>query len=78
MQVVNANYPVTALDVSTDGGTTWQATQRQDDNYFQKSDGSGFGTDTATVRVTCSSGKQVVLQNIGVTPETSFTASGNC
>ncbi len=65
MQVVNANYPVTALDVSTDGGSTWQPTQRQDYNYFQKSDGSGFGTETVTVRVTCSNGGKVVLTSVG-------------
>lgn len=78
MQVVNSNNAVTALDVSVDGGKTWQSTVRQDYNYFQKSDSSGFGTDTVTVRVTCSNGKTVTLSNIGVADSSSYTASGNC
>ncbi len=78
MQVVNANNAVTALDVSTNGGQTWQGTQRQDYNYFQKADGSGFGTQTVTVRITCSNGNQVTMQNVGVADSTSYTASSNC
>lgn len=78
MQVVNSNSAVTALDVSVDGGSTWQSTVRQDYNYFQKSDSSGFGTETVAVRVTCSNGKTVTLSNVGVADSTSYTASGNC
>ncbi len=78
MQVVNANNAVTALDVSTDGGNTWQGTVREDYNYFQKSDNGGFGTLTVTVGVTCSNGNRVTLANIGVADSTSYTASGNC
>ena len=78
MKVVNVNRQVTTLEVSTDGGNTWQGTQRQDYNYFQKADGGGFGTDTVTVRVSCSNGVKVILKNIGVADGTSYTASGNC
>ncbi|RYP91520.1 hypothetical protein DL770_002366 [Monosporascus sp. CRB-9-2] len=78
MQVVNSNSAVTALDVSTDGGKTWQSTVRQDYNYFQKGDSSGFGTDKVTVRVKCSSGKTVTLSNIGVQSSSEYIASGNC
>lgn len=78
MQVMNANTAVKALDVSTDGGSTWKPTVRQDFNYFQKSDSSGFGTDTVTVRVTCSNGKTVTLSNIGVASSSEHVASGNC
>ena len=78
MEVINANNQVTALEVSTDGGKSWQGTQRQDYNYFEKSGGGGFGADTMNVRVSCSNGQKVVLQNIGVTDSASYTASGNC
>ena len=57
MQVVNANEPVTKMEVSTDGGSTWQSTTRTYYNYFEQS--SGFGTDTVAVRVTGKSGNTV-------------------
>jgi len=78
MQVVAANQPVTALDVSTDNGNTWQGTQREDYNYFQKAGGGGFGVDTLTVRISCSNGAKVILRNVGVADSTSYTAPGNC
>ncbi len=78
MQVINSNTAVAGLDVSVDGGSTWQPTVRQDYNYFQKSDSSGFGTETVTVRVNCSSGKTVTLSNIGVADSSTYTASDNC
>ncbi|KAH6656295.1 RlpA-like double-psi beta-barrel-protein domain-containing protein-containing protein [Truncatella angustata] len=75
MQVVNHNQPVSKLEVSTDGGSTWQATTRQDYNFFEKS--SGFGTDTVAVRVTGSNGKTVVVKNVSVASGVSVTASEN-
>lgn len=78
MQVVNHNYPVTKFEVSTDSGKSWQPTVRQDYNYWQKSSGDGFLVDTVSVRVTCSNGKQVVVNNVGTKEKASFTASGNC
>lgn len=79
MQVLNCNQPVTALDVSTDGGKSWQATTRKDYNYFQKAGGGGgFGTSSVTVRITCQDGKKVVAPGIGVDGDTEFTTPVNC
>ncbi|CAN8106434.1 unnamed protein product [Discula destructiva] len=75
MQVVNANGAVTALDVSTDGGSTWQSTTRTDYNFFEQA--SGFGTDAVTVRVTGASGKTVTVDNVKVASGAQTTASGN-
>ncbi|KAJ6107656.1 hypothetical protein N7523_008979 [Penicillium sp. IBT 18751x] len=75
MQVVNANEPVTKLEVSTDGGSNWQSTTRTSYNYFEQS--SGFGTDTVTVRVTGKSGNTVVVKDVGCSSESEFTASSN-
>ena len=78
MQVLNANSQVTSLQVSTDGGKTYASTVRQDYDYFQRSDGSGFNSNSVTVKVTCASGKSVVIPNVGTTPGASYGASSNC
>ncbi|KAF3396261.1 Expansin-YoaJ [Penicillium rolfsii] len=75
MQVVNANEPVTKLEVSTDGGSTWQSTTRTSYNYFEQS--SGFGVDTVDVRVTGQSGATVVVKSVGNTSGSEITASSN-
>ena len=75
MQVVNANQEVAKLEVSTDGGNTWQETQRQDYNFFQTS--AGLGTSNVDVRVTGSGGQQVVVNGVAVTPGNLVTASRN-
>ncbi|CAI7588630.1 unnamed protein product [Penicillium pancosmium] len=75
MQVVNANEPVTKLEVSTDGGSNWQSTTRTDYNYFENS--SGFGTDSVTVRVTGESGTTVVVKNVGSESGSEITAGSN-
>ncbi|KAI1157094.1 carbohydrate-binding module family 63 protein [Nemania diffusa] len=75
MQVVNANEPVSKLEVSTDGGSTWQATTRQDYNFFENA--SGFGPDTVNVRVTSDSGSTVVVNNVGVASDSQITAGSN-
>ncbi|EPS34622.1 hypothetical protein PDE_09586 [Penicillium oxalicum 114-2] len=75
MQVVNANEPVTKLEVSTDGGNTWQSTTRTDYNYFEQS--SGFGADSFDIRVTGQSGSTVVVKNVGTTAQASYEASKN-
>ncbi|TGO16423.1 hypothetical protein BTUL_0028g00230 [Botrytis tulipae] len=74
MQVVNAAEGVAALDVSTDGGKTWQPTVRTTYNYFEHS--SGYGS-KVNVRVTGLSGKTVIINNVAVTPGNLVTASGN-
>jgi len=78
MQVINANHAVSALQVSTNAGQTWQTTTRRDYNYFEKPDGGGFGTDTVTLRVTCENGGTVTLQGVGVNGGSTVRASGNC
>lgn len=75
MQVVNANEPVTALEASTDGGSTWTSTTRTSYNYFEYS--SGFGTDTVDVRVTGKSGNTVIVKNVSASSTSDITASSN-
>lgn len=75
MQVINANIPVAKLEVSTDGGATWQATTRQNYNFFENA--SGFRTDMVDVRVTSSTGEVITVNNVGVASGTEVTASGN-
>jgi hypothetical protein len=75
MQVVNANKGVSTLEVSTDGGNTWQSTTRQSYNYFENS--SGFGTTTVDVKVTSIDGDVVVVDNVDVSPDLVVTASAN-
>ena len=61
-QVVNASRRTAKLEVSTNGGKTWQGTQRKDYNFFEIS--SGVGATTAWVRVTSVSGSSVVIQGV--------------
>lgn len=75
MQVVNANEPVTKLEVSTDGGSSWQATERTYYNYFEKK--AGFGTEKVDVRVTGESGKTVVVKSVGCESKAVVTAASN-
>ncbi|KAE8150707.1 hypothetical protein BDV25DRAFT_106690 [Aspergillus avenaceus] len=75
MQVQNANEAVKSLEVSTDGGSTWQSTTRSDYNYFENS--SGFGTDTVDVRITGKSGKVVKVNGVGCSSGASVTAESN-
>ncbi|KAF7892507.1 uncharacterized protein EAF02_000045 [Botrytis sinoallii] len=74
MQVVNAAEGVSKLDVSTDGGKTWQPTNRTTYNYFEHS--AGYGS-KVNVRVTGLSGKTVTVNNVAVTPGNLVSASGN-
>ncbi|KAH7143657.1 RlpA-like double-psi beta-barrel-protein domain-containing protein-containing protein [Dactylonectria macrodidyma] len=75
IQVVNANVPVASLEVSTDGGSTWQSTTRQDYNFFEES--AGFGVETVDVRVTSTTGETITVSNVGVTPDAQYTATSN-
>jgi hypothetical protein len=75
MQVVNSNKAVASLGVSTDGGSTWQTTTRQDYNYFENS--SGFGTTTVDVKVTSVDGDVVIINDVPVSAGVSQTASSN-
>ncbi|KAJ5991689.1 hypothetical protein N7451_007413 [Penicillium sp. IBT 35674x] len=75
MQVVNANEPVSALEASTDGGSTWISTTRTSYNYFEYT--SGFGTDTVDVRVTGKSGNTVVVKSVSCSTTSDITADSN-
>ncbi|KAI1076430.1 RlpA-like double-psi beta-barrel-protein domain-containing protein-containing protein [Whalleya microplaca] len=75
MQVINHNQPVSTLEVSTDGGKTWQGTTRVDYGYFEKS--SGFGVATVDIRVTSTSGKTIVVKNFTVKSDAQVTAGSN-
>ncbi|CZR64027.1 related to B2-aldehyde-forming enzyme [Phialocephala subalpina] len=75
MQAVNANQGVSSLEVSTDGGSTWQSTTRQTYNFFENS--AGFGTTTVDVKVTSDSGDAVIINNVDISSGASTTASSN-
>lgn len=77
LQVLNSNFPVTDLEVTVDG-QTWESTERQDYNYFEREDKSGFGEETVTVRVTCSNGNRVVIPSVSQVPEEEIAAPVNC
>ena len=78
MQVLNANYPVTSLHVSTDGGDSWAETVRRDYNYFERDGKAGFGQDRVMVRVSCSNGRQVILPDVSMAELAQATAPVNC
>ncbi|KAK2005132.1 barwin-like endoglucanase [Colletotrichum falcatum] len=75
MQVLNHNEPVSTLEVSTDGGSSWKKTTRQPYNFFENS--SGFGTDSVDVRVTSESGKTVIVKNVSVKSDSEHNAASN-
>ncbi|OAV93283.1 hypothetical protein PTTG_00895 [Puccinia triticina 1-1 BBBD Race 1] len=79
IQVQGANTPLKSLEVSTNGGSSWTALERQSNsNYFQPKDGKGLGT-TGDIRVTCLSGKQFVTKNVDLAnPESPKPGSANC
>lgn len=75
MQVVGANGAVDKLEVSTDGGSTWQETTRSSYNFFENT--SGFGVDTVDVRVTSASGDTVTVNDVSCASESQTTAGSN-
>lgn len=75
MQVVNANKGVDTLEVSTDGGSTWQTTTRTTYNFFENT--SGFGTTTVDVRITSIDGSVVTLDNVDISSGASSTCASN-
>ncbi|KUI58573.1 Expansin-like protein 1 [Cytospora mali] len=75
MQVVNHNEPISTLEVSTDGGSTWSSTTRSEYNFFENA--SGFGTDTVDVRVTSTSGGTITVSGVSVASDSKVTASSN-
>ncbi|KEZ42880.1 Uncharacterized protein SAPIO_CDS5311 [Scedosporium apiospermum] len=77
LQVLNCNYPITELEVSTDGAQTWEPTVRQEYNYFERDDKTGFGKDEVIVRVSCANGNQVIIPNVTM-DEREILAPVNC
>ncbi|KAK4505036.1 hypothetical protein PRZ48_002999 [Zasmidium cellare] len=74
--IVNANERVSDLQVSTDGGSTWQSgLTRQDYNYFEQS--SGFGTDNVAIKAISVDGGSVVVKGCSVTGGSTKGGSGN-
>ncbi len=81
MQVMNANYPVTALHISTDGGQRWWEAVRKDYNFFERDarDGKGgFEQDRVLVRVSCSNGRSVILPDVSMAEHAEARAPANC
>jgi expansin (peptidoglycan-binding protein) len=60
VQVQNHRYPIAKFEWSKDG-ESWEALERKDHDYFEKS--SGFGPDPVKIRVTASNG-EVVLDTL--------------
>jgi len=58
VQVLNHRLPIETMEYSKDGGSTWQAMERMDYNYFLT--GSGFGTGATQVRITAIDGQTLV------------------
>ncbi|GFF31118.1 expansin-YoaJ [Aspergillus udagawae] len=75
IQVVNSNVPVKSLEVSTDGGQTWQSTIRKDYNFFENP--NGFGTDFVDVRITSVMGETIMVNNVSSVSETRTDATSN-
>ncbi|RSH83336.1 uncharacterized protein EHS24_007014 [Apiotrichum porosum] len=75
MQVVNANEPVSTLEVSVDGGSTWTAATRTTYNYFEYS--AGFGSASMDIRVTSITGATITYEGATPDAEAQFTASSN-
>ncbi|KAF9694880.1 hypothetical protein EKO04_007127 [Ascochyta lentis] len=75
MQVQNANVGVKSLEVSTDGGKTWQQTERQEYNYFEQS--AGYGTQSVDVKVTSTSGESIIVKDVSIAAQSTKTAASN-
>jgi expansin len=78
LQVLNCNYPIIALDVSTDNTQSWQPTVRRDYNFFEKDKSGGFDKDIVTIRITCSNGRSVIIPNVSMASEAKTVAPVNC
>ena len=72
---MNANVGVAKLEVSTDGGKSWKATQRKDYNFFENP--SGFGTASVDVKVTSVNGGTMVIKGVKVASDAVTTGTGN-
>ncbi|OWP06242.1 hypothetical protein B2J93_4363 [Marssonina coronariae] len=75
IQVVNPNKGVSKLEVSTDGGRTWNPTTRRAYNFFENP--SGFGTTSVSVKVTSVAGDIVIVNDVKTAPGVSVPAPNN-
>ncbi|KAK6386773.1 hypothetical protein LTS17_000035 [Exophiala oligosperma] len=73
--VENARYRTSKLEVSGDGGRTWQDTTLDNYNIFVLD--ATLPGDTATVRVTSVTGSQVVVDNVALESSTDTKAAEN-
>lgn len=78
VQVLNCNFPITALDVSDDNAQTWQPTVRRDYNYFEKDGKAGVARDVVSIRVSCSNGREVIVPGVTLQERSLVTAPVNC
>ena len=75
MQVVNSDLPINTLEVSTDGGSTWLSTTRQNYNFFEIE--GGTGTTTVDIKVTSSIGNTITVNDVEISSDASGTATSN-
>ena len=73
--MVNGNRRTSKLEVSVDGGKTWQAGKRTDYNFFEIP--SGVGAEKAWVRVTSGDGKRVVVRDVKMGSDLSVEGPSN-
>lgn len=62
MQVVNSNISFDKLEISMDGGKTWQGNMRKEYNYFEKVGGGDFDGDVVEVKITSVDGRGIVIR----------------
>lgn len=74
-QVVNAKRRTAKLEVSTNGGKSWQDAKRTTYNFFEIS--SGVGASTAWVRATSHTGQKVVVKGVPQQGDAVVKASSN-
>jgi expansin (peptidoglycan-binding protein) len=77
LQVLNVNWPILEVNVSTDGGITWGRTIGRDYNFFEHPNGN-FGTDVVDLKIVCSNRKTVEIKNVSMEGGKKHWADINC
>ncbi|KAI7156491.1 hypothetical protein KC352_g27516 [Hortaea werneckii] len=75
--VENARRRTAKMEVSADGGETWQETVRDTNNFFKLPSNGGTGTETALIRVTSHTGTQVEVKEVDMTSGKKTVAQDN-
>ena len=75
--VENARRRTAKMEVSADGGETWQETVRDTNNFFTLPGNGGTGTETALIRVTSHTGTQVEIKEVDMTSGKKTVAQDN-